>query len=65
MPVDLKIYDMAQKVLSAGLVRFMGYGDLWGFAVTVLIFYKSRQGFMRMIAPLMYKKNYKKSIMSI
>ncbi len=24
----------------------MGYGDLWGFTLTVLIFYKSRLGFM-------------------
>ncbi len=28
----------------SGLVRFMGYGDLWGFKLTVLIFYKSRAG---------------------
>ncbi len=24
----------------------MGYGDLWGFNLIVLIFYKSRLGFM-------------------
>ncbi len=27
-------------------VGFMGYGDLWGFNSIVLIFYKSRMGFM-------------------
>ena len=31
-------------VAIAGLVGFMGYGDLWGSESTVLIFYKSRAG---------------------
>ncbi len=31
---------------DAGPVGFMGYGDLWGFNSIVLIFYKSRLGFM-------------------
>ncbi len=31
---------------TSGLVGFMGYGDLWGLESIVLIFYKSRLGFM-------------------
>ncbi len=33
-------------MLQTGPVGFMGYGNLWGFNSIVLIFYKSRLGFM-------------------
>ncbi len=35
----------------AGPSGFMGYGDLWGFNLIVLIFYKSSLGFMGYISP--------------
>ncbi len=34
------------RLEKSGPVGFMGYGDLWGFNSIVLIFYKSRLGFM-------------------
>ncbi len=48
-------------ILYTGLVRFMGYGDLWGFALTVLIFYKSGLGFMGIYGSLLGDINPHKS----
>ncbi len=35
-------YLATTQLMITGLVRFMGYGDLWVFKLTLLIFYKSR-----------------------